>query len=167
MAEYNFNDKASINGNLNHNYNRNETKNDNYTKMFMPDYTQNSMNESFSGNKSKNWSGGFGSFARISEKLYFNANFDMNKSETKNYSESNDTISNEGEGLVSTTRQINSSDGDNKSLNGNFNLNYTFDEDHKNELSLNYTYSHSDSKPIVTTNTASCCAIATGLVEDT
>ena len=146
MAEYNFNDKASINGNLNHNYNRNETKNDNYTKMFMPDYTQNSMNESFSSNKSKNWSGGFGSFARISEKLYFNANFDMNKSETKNYSESNDTISNEGEGLVSTTRQINSSDGDNKSLNGNFNLNYTFDEDHKNELSLNYSYNHSDSK---------------------
>ncbi len=146
MAEYNFNDKASINGNLNHNYNRDETKNDTYTKMFMPDYTQNSMNESFSSNKNKNWSGGIGSFARISEKMYFNANIDMNKTDTKSYSESNDTISNEGEGLVSTTRQINSSDGDNKSLNGNFNLNYAFDEDHKNELSLTYSYSHSDSK---------------------
>ena len=146
MAEYNFKDKASLNGNINHNYNRNETKNDNYTKMFMPDYTQNSMNESFSSNKDKNWNGSIGSFVRLTEQLYFNANVDMNKTDMKSYSESNDTISNEGEGLVSTTRQINSSDGDNKSLNGNFNLNYSLDKDHRNELSLNYTYSHSDSK---------------------
>ncbi|MBO4565466.1 MAG: outer membrane beta-barrel protein [Bacteroidaceae bacterium] len=144
MAEYNFNDKASVSANANHNYNRNETKNDSYTKEFLPDYTQNSMNESFNSNQSKNWSGGINSFARISEKLYFNANVNMDKSDTKGYSESNDTVSYEGEGLVRTTRQINSSNGDNKSVNGNFSLNYAFDEEHNNELSLNYGVNHSD-----------------------
>ena len=145
-GEYTFNDNASINSNFNHSYNRNETKNDNYTKLFMPNYTQNSMNESFNSNKSKNWGGGFNGFARISKKLYFNGGIDLNKSEDNGYSESIDSISNEGEGLVSTTRQINSSIGDSKSLNGNFSLNYTFDEEHNNELSLNYSTAISDSK---------------------
>jgi len=146
MAEYNFNDKASVNGGVNHNYSRNETKNDNYTKMFMPEYTQNSMNESFNSNKSKNWSGNFGAFARITERLYFNTDVSMDKSETKGYSESTDSISYEGEGLKSTTRQINQSDGDNKSMNGHFSMNYSFDDDHTNELSLAYSMNHSNNK---------------------
>ena len=146
MANYNFDNKGSVGGNLNHSYNRNETKNDSYTKMFLPEYTQNSMNESFNSNKSKSWDGGISGFGRINEKMYFNANVNMNKSNNDSYSESTDSISYEGEGLQSTTRQINTSNGENKSLGGNFSLNYAFDEDHKNELSLDYSYNHSDAK---------------------
>lgn len=143
--EYNFG-RTQASANVSHNYNRTDNHSSNYSRMFMPDYTQNSTSESRSSNNSKGYNIG-GNVSSWSGK-HFNwwGSINYGHNEGDNYSESTDSVSNEGEGLVRTTSQSNSSasKGDTYGLNSSFN--YFFDETRKDELSIGFNINNGENK---------------------
>lgn len=143
--EYNFG-KTSTSANIGHNYNRNDNHSANYSKMFMPDYTQNSTSESRSSNSSKNYSAGANINSWAGKTTYWGINLDYSKNESKNWNQSTDSVENEGEGLIRTTRQRNSSDSSGNNYGLNANLSKWFDEERRDELSFNFGLNTSDNK---------------------
>ena len=130
----------------NHNYDHNDTKNDSYTKLFMPEYTQNSMSESTNSSIGKTWRGGGRVDGDVLKWSHWFVNVDFSKSDNTNNSQSVDSISNEGQGLVRMTRQVNTSDGTNKTVNALASFNLAFDGEHRNSIDFTYRYSHNDNE---------------------
>ena len=124
--------------------NYNESKSANYNKMFMPEFTQNSVSENTNSNSGLNWNGSVGFSGQITENTWGNINMNMSQNWNNNSSSSVDSISNEGEGLVSST--IQSSRGENMSRNYGANgyLSRSFGGDGKYYLSANFNLNRSD-----------------------
>lgn len=130
----------------NHNYDHNETKNDSYAKLFMPEYTQNSMSESTNSSIGKSWKGGGRVDGNVLKWSHWYTIVNFNMSDNSGNSHSIDSISNEGEGLVSMTRQVNTASGNRKSLNVSSGFSLVFDEKRRNSVDFTYRYAHSDAE---------------------
>ncbi len=141
--EYNFG-KSSLNTNLSHNYNRSDNHSESYNRMFMPDYTQNSTSESRSSSANKNYSAGGFVNNWASKTMYWSLNLDYSRNESNSRSESTDSVSNEGEGLVRLTRQSNTSRTNGNNYTGNATFNKRLDEEGINELSFNVNVKSGD-----------------------
>ncbi len=124
-----------LTANVGYNYTHNENKSDSYNRLFMPDYTQSTSGEQTSGNKGRNYSGSVSANGSFSQRFRWNADLSLNKSDDDSHSLSTDSISNEGEGLVSATRQSNTSHTSSKNANGSFSFNYALDEDGGDNIS--------------------------------
>ena len=59
--------KVSVNASVGYGSNYNENKTANYNKMFMPEFTQNSVSENTSSNGGHNWNGNVGLIGRIND----------------------------------------------------------------------------------------------------
>lgn len=142
-VEYNFG-KTSASGNIGHNYNRNDNHSANYSRMFMPEYTQNSVSESRSSSASKNYDGSASVNSWAGKNMWWSVGVNYSKNENTNWSQSTDSVSNEGEGLVRTTWQSNTSksNGENYGLNGG--MNRWFDEERRNELQLHFNINNNE-----------------------
>lgn len=138
--------KTNISANGNYGYNHNENKSNSYNKLFMPNYTQNSMSESTIGSKDKNRSGNIQASGSINDHVRWSAFMNLSNSNNRNDSQSNDSISNESEGLLRTTRQSNITDSNTKGFNISTNFNYSFDKKQHNELNVRYSLNHSKSE---------------------
>ena len=136
--------KVSVSASAGYGSNYNENKTANYNKMFMPEFTQNSVSENTSSNGGHNWNGNVGLNGRIDDKTWYNLNMDMSRNWSNNSSSSVDSISNEGEGLISSTVQTSTgeSTGSNYSVNGG--LGKTFGQDDKYHLNLYLRVGRSD-----------------------
>lgn len=134
-----------VDGNGSYSYYHNENKSDSYSKLFMPDYTQVSSNESLNGNKGHSWSGSANLSGSLSKRWRWNGGFSFSKSDNDGHSMSVDSISNEGEGLVSTTRQTNNSHGSSKQVTGNLSFAYQLNEK-GDQLNFDYYANHSNDK---------------------
>ncbi len=128
--------KVSVNAQVSYGDSYNENKSQNYNKMFMPEFTQNSFSENTSSNGGHNWGGSAGVNGQIDEKTWYNLNLDLSRNWSNNSSSSVDSISNEGEGLISSTVQSNRGEsvGSTYSINGG--MGKTFGPDDKYRLNL-------------------------------
>ena len=137
-------EKVSVSASAGYGSNYNENKTANYNKMFMPEFTQNSVSENTSSNGGHNWNGNVGLNGHIDDKTWYNLNMDMSRNWSNNSSSLVDSISNEGEGLISSTVQTSTgeSTGSNYSVNGG--LGKTFGQDDKYHLNLYLRVGRSD-----------------------
>ena len=137
-------EKVSVSASAGYGSNYNENKTANYNKMFMPEFTQNSVSENTSSNGGHNWNGNVGLNGRIDDKTWYNLNMDMSRNWSNNSSSLVDSISNEGEGLISSTVQTSTGEsiGSNYSVNGG--LGKTFGQDDKYHLNLYLRVGRSD-----------------------
>ena len=136
-------DSKWVSASLGYGSNYNESKSANYNKMFMPQFTQNSVSENTNSYGGHNWNGSAGMSGRISEKTWGNFSLNMSQNWNNNSSQSVDSISNEGEGLISSTTQ--SSYGENVSRDYSIYsyLSRTLGEDDKYYLYVNLSINHS------------------------
>ena len=121
-----------------------ENKSESFNKTFMPEFTQNSMSENRSSNGGHNWNGSTGMYGSLGEKAWYNLNMDMSQNWSDNSNTSIDSISNEGEGLISSTEQINTGSNMSTSYNMNGNFSLRMGQDDKYNLSLNFNAGHSE-----------------------
>jgi hypothetical protein len=112
--------KVSVSASAGYGSNYNENKTANYNKMFMPEFTQNSVSENTSSNGGHNWNGDVSLNGHINDKTWYNVNIDMSRNWNNNSNSSIDSVSNEGEGLIRSTMQSStgSSTGSSYSVNG-------------------------------------------------
>jgi hypothetical protein len=134
---------VSVGGSVTYGRNYSENKNSNYNKMFMPEFTQNSVSESESSNGSQNIGGRASTYWRINEHNWLNVGMDYTKNGGHNSNISTDSISNEGEGAVSYTRQSNRSESNTDSYNLNLNYNSNFGKDEEYSLHSYFSYNGS------------------------
>ena len=139
-----FKDKVTVGTSLSYGSNYNESKSANYSKMFMPEFTQNSVNENLNSGGGRNWNGNVRT-SGSTEHLWWNLGLDMSQNWGDNNSTSIDSISNEGEGLISSTVQ--SSRGENSStrygVSGS--LNRSFGKDDQYQFYFNFGINKSSS----------------------
>ena len=138
--------KVSVDGSMSYGNSYSENKSANYNKLFMPDFTQNSVSESESSSGSHNLGGSASANWRISEKTWLNLNMSYSRNGSNNSSVTKDTISNEDEGLVSYTRQSNRSDSNNDSYDMSLGFGSRLGKDEQYSLHsyLNFTGSDGD-----------------------
>ena len=141
-------DKASVNGSVSYNRNYSESKSANYNKMFMPEFTQNSASESESSNGSNSHGGSFGANWNINERNWLNMNMSYNRTGSNGSDNSVDSISNDGDGLVSYTSQSNRSDSNSDSYGMNIGFGSRFGEDEKYSLHSYINYNGSDGEGV-------------------
>lgn len=146
-------DKVSVNASAGYGSSYNENKTANYNKMFMPEFTQNSVSENTSSNGGHNWNGSVGMNGRINDKTWYNLNMDMSRNRNNNSSYSVDSISNEGEGLISSTIQSSTGENTGSSYNVNGGMNKTFGKDDKYHFNFYMRVGRSDNDG-VSTNTS-------------
>jgi len=137
-------DNKWVNASVSYGDNYSETKNANYNKMFMPEFTQNSVSENTYSNGGHNWSGNTGVSGSIGENLWLNLNLNMSQNWNNSNSSSVDSISNEGEGLVSSTVQSSHSEGTSRNYGGNGYMSGSFGKDNRYYLSVNFNMNRSD-----------------------
>ena len=138
-------DDLYLNGSVSYGDNYNESKNANYNKMFMPEFTQNSVSEQTSSNGGHNWNGYAGANGRFMENGWWNVSMNMSQSWSDNSSYSVDSISNEGEGLISSTVQSNKGENVGKNYGVNGGLSKSFGKDDKYQFNLNFNIGQSGS----------------------
>lgn len=131
--------KVSVDASGSYNSTYNETRTDNYNKMFMPEFTQNSQSTNTGYNGNDNWNGSMGVNGRIKSDTWWNLDMNLSRTRSRNGSESYDSIWNEGEGVVSVTRQTSRSENvtDNLSLNGG--MNRRFGKDNRYMAYMNFS----------------------------
>ena len=129
-------DKVTVSGSAGYGSNYNENKTANYNKMFMPEFTQNSVSENTSSNGGHNWNGNVGLNGRIDSKSWYNVNLDMSRNWSNNSSNSVDSISNEGEGLISSTLQSSTGSSTGSSYGVNGGLGKTFGKDDRYHFNM-------------------------------
>ena len=141
-------DKVSVDGSMSYSNNYSENKNANYNKMFMPEFTQNSVSESENSNGSHNLNGSASANWRINDKNWLNLGLNYSRNGGSSSNNSIDSISNEGEGLVSFTRQSNRSESNGDSYGVNFGYGTRFGKDDAYSLYTNFNYNGSESSSV-------------------
>ncbi|MBO7110773.1 MAG: outer membrane beta-barrel protein [Bacteroidaceae bacterium] len=141
-------EKVDISGSVSYNGSYSENKDANYNKMFMPEFTQNSVSESESSSGSHSINGWTSARWHMGENGWMNVNLSYSGSGGSSYSNSIDSISNEGEGLVSFTRQTNRSENRSDSYTMNLGYNTRFGEDEAYSLSTSINYRASNGSSV-------------------
>ena len=136
-------EKVYIDGSASYSRNYSENKDANYNKMFMPEFTQNTVSESESSSGSNNLNGSASARWKMGENGWMNVNLNYSRSQSKSSSTAIDSISNEGEGLVSFTRQSNRSESGSDNYGVNMGFNTRFGEDEAYSLYTNVSYNGS------------------------
>lgn len=136
--------KVSVDASLGYGSNYNENKTSDFSKMFMPEFTQNSVSENTTSNSGHNWNGRAGVNGRVNESMWYGVNMDMSKSWNTDTNNTTDSISNQGEGLISATTQSNTSDNVTKSYNVSGTFSWNFGEDQKYNFYVNMGMGRSD-----------------------
>lgn len=143
-------DKVSVSASAGYGSNYNENKTANYNKMFMPEFTQNSVSENTSSNGGRSWNGSVGLNGHVNDKTWYNAEISMSGNWSDNSSNSVDSISNEGEGLVSSTIQSSAGENNGSSYGVNGGMGKTFGKDDKYRLNLYMRVARSDNDGVST-----------------
>ena len=138
-------DKVSVDGSVSYSDNYSENKNANYNKMFMPEFTQNSVSESESSNGSHSLGSSASASWSIGEKNWLNVGVNYSRTGSNGSNTSIDSISNEGEGLISFTRQSNRSESGSNSYGVNMGFNSRFGKDEAYSLFASFMYNGSKS----------------------
>ena len=136
--------KVSVGASAGYGHHYNENKTASFNKMFMPEFTQNSVSENTSSNGGHDWRGDVDLNGRINDKTWYNAELSMSRNWSENSSSSVDSISNEGEGLVSSTMQSSKGESMGSSYGVNGGMGKTFGKDDKYHLNLYMRVGRSD-----------------------
>lgn len=140
--------KASVDGSMSYGRNYSENKNANYNKMFMPEFTQNSVSESESSSGSHNLGGSASAYWNINERNWINLNMSYSRTGSNGSNISTDSISNEGEGLISYTRQANRSESKSDSYGMTMGFGSRFGEGEAYSLNAYFSYNGSEGQGI-------------------
>ena len=139
-------DKVSVNGSAYYESDFTQEKEADYSKMFMPDFTQNSVSENTDQNNEHSWNGDVGVNGRINNKMWYSASLEMSRRWSSSASLLSDSISNEGEGLVSATRQSVNGDSEGHSYNANSSFTWNFGKGSKYNLNVSMGMGHTDTR---------------------
>lgn len=145
---------TKVEGGLKHDYNRSESRRSSYNKVFLPDYTQNSVSESRNGTKSKSYSGNIRLDGHWGESTYWNTRADISKTETFGWNTSSDSISNDLN-AISTTRTSNRSESTSKNINWRGGVRRYFGTERQTEVGINASYGYTDGESTNTNYTSS------------
>lgn len=138
--------KVSVDGSMSYGRNYTENKDANYNKTFMPEFTQNSVSESESSNGSHNLGGSASAYWNIDEKNWINLNMSYSRTGSNGSNISTDSISNEGEGLISYTRQSNRNESTSDSYGMTLGYGSRFGKDDAYSLHSYFSYNGSESE---------------------
>ena len=138
--------KVSVDGSMSYGRTYSENKNANYNKMFMPEFTQNSVSESESSSGSHSLGGSASAYWNINESNWININMNYSRTGNNGSNISTDSISNEGEGLISYTRQSNRNESKSDSHGITLGYGSRFGEDEAYSLNAYFSYSGSESE---------------------
>ena len=141
-------DKVSVDGSASYGSNYSEKKNSNYNKMFMPEFTQNSVSESESSSGGHNVNGSASVNWRINEKNWMNVGVNYSRNGSNSSNESIDSISNEGEGLISFTKQSNRTESKGDSYGVNMGYGSRFGKNEAYSFSSNFSFNGSDNENV-------------------
>lgn len=131
----------------NYNSHSNKNRNSSLNRSFMPDYTQTSTSESSSSYRSRNMGGDINVNGSIEKNnASWSTGLSYSQGNSDNGSESVDSISNEGQGLVSATQQRDTSHGTDRNVNLNGSYYQSFGEDDKFNFSVHANAGHSESE---------------------
>lgn len=136
---------TKVEGGLNHGYNRSESRRDSYNKVFLPDYTQNSVSESRNGTKSRSYSGNIRLDGHWGENTYWNTRADVSQTENWGWNSSSDSISNDVN-AISTTRTMNRSKSNNKNVSWRGGVTRYFGAERRTETGINASFGYTDSE---------------------
>ena len=136
-------DKVYVNASASYGDNYNESKSASFNKMFMPEFTQNSVSENTYSSGGHNWSGNAGASGSFKENGWWNMNMNLSQNWNNNSSTSVDSISNEGEGLISSTMQTNKGENSNRSYGVNGGFSNSFGKDDKYHFYVNFNIGQS------------------------
>lgn len=126
------------------NLNSSAGRNENLSRLFMPEYTQNSYSESESSNSSRSMSGNMWLNGKAGRKTSWNANMSMSGNRNTDSSSSTDSIWDESAGLVSSTMQTNSSQSQSRNVNLFATVYHSFGKGDRYNLNSSVSYSHGD-----------------------
>ena len=132
--------KVNVDGSVSYYDSYSENKSSSYNKMFMPEFTQNSVNEQESSSGSGSLSGSASANWRINDKNWLNMRMNYSRSGSSSSNSSIDSISNEGEGLISFTRQSNSSESNSSSYGMSMGYGSRFGKDEAYSFSFSMSY---------------------------
>ena len=138
--------KTSVSGSVSYNDDYSESKNSVYNKTFLPSYTQNRINENTGTQGNRGWTGSTNLSGRIKEDSNWNFNVNMSRNTGNSATGSSDSILNEGEGLISVTRQSGKTDTDNRSFNINSSFTSNFGESKRYNLNFYLNVTGSDNE---------------------
>ena len=138
--------KVSVDGSMSYGRSYSENKDANYNKMFMPEFTQNSVSESESSSGSNNLGGSASAYWNINDRNWINMNMSYSRTGSNGSNISTDSISNEGEGLISYTRQANRNESTSDSYGMTMGLGSRFGEDEAYSLNAYFSYNGSQSE---------------------
>ena len=136
--------KVSVSASAGYGSNYNENRTESINKMFMPGFTQNSVSSNTSSDGSHNWNSSVDVNGRINDKTWYNAEVSMTRNRSNGQSLSIDSISNEGDGLVSTTLQSDRNESTGTSYGVNGGMGKTFGKDDRYHLNLYMRLDRSD-----------------------
>ena len=139
--------KVSVDGSVSYGRSYSENKDANYNKMFMPEFIQNSVSESESSSGSHNLGGSASAYWNINERNWINLNMSYSRTGSHSQNVFTDSISNEGEGLISATRQANRSqtDGDSYGMTLGFGSRFGKSEEYSFHSYFSYNGSQNES----------------------
>jgi len=138
--------RVSVDGSMSYGRNYSENKDANYNKMFMPEFTQNSVSESESSSGSHNLGGSASAYWNIDESNWLNINVSYSRTGSNGSNISTDSISNEGEGLISYTRQSNRNESTSDSYGMTLGYGSRFGKDDAYSLHSYFSYNGSESE---------------------
>ena len=141
-------DKVSVGGSALYSNNYSQNKDANYNKMFMPEFTQNSVSENESSSGSHNLNGSASATWNINEKNWMSLSMNYSRTGSNSSNISTDSISNEGEGLVSATRQANRSQQDCDSYGMNLGYGSRFGQDDAYTFHSYFSYNGSENESV-------------------
>ena len=141
-------DKVTVDGSASYGSNYTENKNSNYNKMFMPEFTQNSVSESESSSGGHNVNGSASVNWRINEKNWMNVGVNYSRNGSNSSNESIDSISNEGEGLISFTRQSNRAESNGDSYGVSIGYGSRFGKKEEYSIFSDFSFNGSDNENV-------------------
>lgn len=150
---------TKVDGRGNYNYARNEYRSSSYNRLFLPEYTQNSMSEQSNGSKQHSYGGNIRLDGHWGKNTFWNTRFDFTRTDSRSWSTSRDSIFTEIDPTllnpsattstttlvpISTTTTSNSSRSISKDFSWSGGLQQYFGEKRETEMGLSMNYGYQD-----------------------
>jgi|GEM_PF-1030676 len=141
-----------VDGRGNYNYGRNAYRSSSYNRLFLPQYTQNSMSESANGSRHHTYGGNISLNGHWGKNSFWSTRADLTRTDSRSWSTSRDSIFADLSAIstttsitpISTTTTSNSSRSISKDFSWSGGLQQYFGEIRHTEVGLNLNYSYQD-----------------------
>lgn len=132
---------TKVDGRANYGYGRDAYRSSSYNRIFLPEYTQNSMSERRNGSKQYTFGGNLRLDGHWGKNTFWNTGADFSRTDSRSWSTSRDSIFTDL-ASISTTSTSNSSRSINRNFNWSGGLTQYFGEERQTEAGLTASYGY-------------------------